>query len=196
MTHETGCLDSAVTGPTTAAVRAAVERIAQSPQLRTSPRLVAFLRYVVECKLAGQSARIKSYAIAVDALHRDPSFNPQVDPIVRVEAGRLRHALARYYEDGEASDPVLIDLPRGTYVPIFRLRGVQDPEAPAGVLSEKSAKSRPAEERQSVATLRRDLEHSWAAFQELFRLHQRQLESISTEIAKAQQRLAQSNALR
>lgn len=115
--------------PSTAEVRSAVERLAKSRQLRGSLRLVAFLRYAVEATLAGQSDRIKSYTIAVEALDRDPSFDPQTDAIVRVEAGRLRQALARYYASGGKTDAVLIDLPRGSYVPRFHRRALQ-PDVP------------------------------------------------------------------
>lgn len=107
-------------GPDQAEVHAALERIAGSGQFRASLRLTAFLRYVVERELAGRSAEIKSYTIAVEALGRDPSFEPDADPIVRVEAGRLRQALALYYGDAGRDEAVIIDLPRGSYVPRFR----------------------------------------------------------------------------
>jgi hypothetical protein len=75
---------------------------------------------VVEQQLAGQGSRIKAYTIAADALGRDANFDPQNDPIVRVEAGRLRRALDHYYTNGGCNDPIVIDLPRGHYVPVFR----------------------------------------------------------------------------
>jgi hypothetical protein len=78
---------------------------------------------VVERALAGRGAEIKSYTIAVEALGRDPSFEPEADPIVRVEAGRLRQALALYYAGAGSTDPVIIELLRGSYVPKFRPRG-------------------------------------------------------------------------
>src|ERR1044072_8595836 len=64
--------------------------------------------------------RIKGYTIAVEALGRAENFDPQADPIVRVEAMRLRRALTRYYENGGKHDPVVIALPLGNYVPMFR----------------------------------------------------------------------------
>lgn len=67
--------------------------------------------------LAGESEFIKSYTIGVEALGRSDTFDPKIDPIVRVEAGRVRRALARYYGENEAS--VVIELPLGTYVPVF-----------------------------------------------------------------------------
>ena len=101
-------------------IRAALEHMAASEAFRGSPQLVAFLRYVVEATLRGAADRIKGYTIAVEALGRADNFDPQADPIVRVEAMRLRRALARYYANGGKNDPVVIDLPLGSYVPVFR----------------------------------------------------------------------------
>ena len=75
--------------------RRALGRVLGSPIFRDSLRLASFLKFVVEAALDGKSDRIKSYTIAVEALGRGPAFDPQADPIVRVEAGRLRQALAR-----------------------------------------------------------------------------------------------------
>ena len=86
-------------------IRAALEHMAASEAFRGSPQLVAFLRYVVEATLRGASDRIKGYTIAVEALGRAENFDPQADPIVRVEAMRLRRALARYYANGGKNDP-------------------------------------------------------------------------------------------
>jgi len=110
--------------PSADEVRSALGRIVASSHFRASPQLAAFLRFVVEAVLAGAGGRIKGYTIAVEALGRDASFNPQTDPIVRVEAARLRRALERYYADEGANDPVVIDLPRGGYVPSFLPRAV------------------------------------------------------------------------
>jgi hypothetical protein len=101
-------------------VRAAVERIVTSPGFRRSPQLVAFLRFVVEAVLDGKAAQIKSYTIGIEALRRAEDFDPQIDPIVRVEAGRLRRALASYYAGGDTRRSVMIEIPLGGYVPTFR----------------------------------------------------------------------------
>ena len=87
-----------------------------------SPQLGAFLRFVVEAVLHGKADRIKAYTIGVEVLRRDTKFDPQLDPIVRVEATRLRRAIERYYAGPGATDPVIVDLPRGSYVPTFRRR--------------------------------------------------------------------------
>lgn len=104
------------------AVRVALERALGSADLRSSPRLGAFLRFVVEAKLAGRAEQIKGYTIAVEALGRPPSFDPQADPIVRVEATRLRRALQNYYNTDGSDDPLQIAIPKGGYVPQFTLR--------------------------------------------------------------------------
>src|SRR3954468_43014 len=94
-----------------------------SPQFRGCPQLVSFLRFVVTTTLDGHGDRLKGYTIAVEALGRGERFDPQSDAIVRVEAVRLRRALARYYAGEGAHDAVLIELRRGSYVPSLRRRG-------------------------------------------------------------------------
>jgi TolB-like protein len=108
--------------PGSVEVRDALARIVASEALRTSPQLVAFLGFVVETTQRGEANRIKAYTIAVEALGRAPDFDPELDSIVRVVAGRLRRALEHYYADAGIGDPILIDLPRGSYVPVFRRR--------------------------------------------------------------------------
>src|SRR6201989_967740 len=116
-------------------IRAALQRMIGSDVFSRSPQLGAFLRFVVEAVLHGNASRIKAYTIGVEVLRRDAKFDPQLDPIVRVEATRLRRAMERYYAGPGADDPVLIDLPRGSYVPLFRRREAEaifePPAAPA-----------------------------------------------------------------
>jgi len=101
-------------------VRAALDRTLASEAFRGSPQLAAFLRYVVEATLRGEADRIKGYTIALEAFGRDATFDPQTDPIVRVEAGRLRRAIGRYYASTGGDETVVIELPLGSYVPVFR----------------------------------------------------------------------------
>jgi len=108
--------------PTPDEIRAALDRIQVSEMFARSSQLGAFLRFVVEAVLHGQSNRIKAYTIGVDVLRRDAKFDPQTDPIVRVEATRLRRTIERYYAGPGADDSIIIELPRGTYVPTFRRR--------------------------------------------------------------------------
>ncbi|WP_246668944.1 tetratricopeptide repeat protein [Ancylobacter sp. TS-1] len=116
------------------AVRRALAHVLDSEELRSSPQLSNILRFVVEATLDGRRDAIKGYTIAVEALGRDASFDPQADPIVRVEATRLRRALERYYAGAGAADEIEIVVPRGSYVPQFVPRGAAaatEPEAGA-----------------------------------------------------------------
>src|SRR5260370_363861 len=108
--------------PAAAEIAAAVERMIASEVFSRSPQLGAFLRFVTDATLRGKSDRIKAYTIGLEVLRRDSSFDPQIDPIVRVEATRLRRAIERYYAGPGQQDAIVVDLPRGSYVPTFRRR--------------------------------------------------------------------------
>lgn len=124
---ESTTLDTPDAGAATPeAVRHALALVLGSDELRSSPQLGNILRFVVEATLEGRREAIKGYTIAVEALGRDASFDPQADPIVRVEATRLRRALERYYAGAGAGDEIEIAIPRGSYVPQFL------PRLPAG----------------------------------------------------------------
>src|SRR5262245_25615772 len=110
-------------------IRAALDHMLFSEVFSRSPQLGAFLRFVTEAVLHGKGDRIKAYTIGVEVLRRDTSFDPQLDPIVRVEATRLRRAIERYYAGPGQDDPIVIDLPRGSYVPAFRWRESAVPSA-------------------------------------------------------------------
>src|SRR5438067_12900461 len=107
-------------------IRAALERIVSSPQLESSPSLCRFLRYVVEEALAGRGGQIKEYSLGAEVFARGDDFDPRIDPIVRVQARNLRARMAKYYEGPGADEPVLIDLPKRTYVPVFASRAAAD----------------------------------------------------------------------
>lgn len=100
-------------------IRAELERILASDIFRSAPQLTAFLTYVVEQTLAGRASELKGYTIAVEAFGRPAEFDPQSDPIVRVEAGRLRKALNLYFAAEGVNDPLRIAVPVGAYVPSF-----------------------------------------------------------------------------
>jgi serine/threonine-protein kinase len=107
---------------------AQLERILKSPALATSPSLCRFLRFIVEETLAGHSGSIKEYSLGVNVFGRGDEFNPRLDPIVRVQARNLRGRIDRYYSDEGAADPIAIELPKGAYVPVFRV--VEPPATP------------------------------------------------------------------
>lgn len=107
--------------PSPEAVQEQLERILASEEFVAPDRLKRFLRFVVEETLAGRVEGLKAYTIAVDVFGRDESFDPQIDPVVRMEAGKLRRRLERYYLGAGARDPVRIEIPKGTYAPTFLL---------------------------------------------------------------------------
>lgn len=102
------------------AVRAELDRVLKSPGLVHSGRLSRFLNFVVERTLGGAGDPVKEYLIGLEVFDKDESFDPRLDPIVRVEAGRLRAKLTRYYETDGWRDPIVIEFPRGSYAPSFR----------------------------------------------------------------------------
>lgn len=103
-------------------VKAQLENILSSSELASAPSLQRFLRHVVEETLAGRGDSIKEYCIGSVVFGRGQDFNPKLDPIVRVQARNVRARLELYYAGPGAGDPVIIELPKGTYVPVFRLR--------------------------------------------------------------------------
>jgi TolB-like protein/Tfp pilus assembly protein PilF len=97
-----------------------LERILSSREFRESQRMCRFLRFVVERALNGEASTLKEYLIGVEVFDRREGYDPRVDPIVRVEARRLRSKLKTYYSGAGNLDPVVIELPTGTYSPIIR----------------------------------------------------------------------------
>ena len=109
-----------MTAPTTEAITAQVSRIVASAVFAKSARLSAYLRFIVDETLAGRVDRLKEYTIALEVYGRDESFDPRVDSIVRVEAGRLRAKIRDYDDTIGRDDLVRIGLRIGSYVPDFR----------------------------------------------------------------------------
>jgi TolB-like protein/tetratricopeptide (TPR) repeat protein len=102
-----------------AAVEEQLQRILASDLFLNAHRLSNFLRFSVERVLRGEGEQIKEYLIGTEVFGRSSSYDPRTDPVVRVEAGRLRLKLTEYYRTQGQSDPVIIDLPKGTYAPAF-----------------------------------------------------------------------------
>ncbi|WP_448191556.1 tetratricopeptide repeat protein [Azospirillum sp. sgz301742] len=102
----------------------ALERVLASRGFRGSARKSRFLKFVVQETQAGHADRIKAFTIAMDVFDRDQNFDPLLDPVVRIQAGRIRRCLEQYYLTEGAEDPVHITIPKGGYVPHFIM--VQD----------------------------------------------------------------------
>jgi hypothetical protein len=94
-------------------VRKALERILGSPDFDASARNRRFLEHIVEETLAGRADRLKGLTIAMDVFGRNVAFDPQHDPVVRIEAAKLRRSLERYYLTAGREDPIRIDIPKG-----------------------------------------------------------------------------------
>jgi TolB-like protein len=104
------------------AVRAELDRVLASKGFQNAGRLSRLLRHVTEKTLAGDADQLKEYAVGVEVFDRDASYDPRLDSIVRVEAGRLRSRLDEYYANGGVTNEIRIDLPRGGYVAQFKRR--------------------------------------------------------------------------
>jgi hypothetical protein len=94
-----------------------LERVLSDPEFRSTERNKNFLRYVTEQMLQGGENKVKAYSIAIDVFGRPENFDPAIDPIVRIEATRLRASLTQYYELHGQDGGLRIDLPRGRYIP-------------------------------------------------------------------------------
>jgi adenylate cyclase len=110
-----------------AMVREQIETILSSPMFDASERNRRFLRYIVEETLADRGVRIKGYSVGISVFDREPSFDPQIDPVVRIEAGRLRRSLERYYLTDGRGASVRVSIPKGGYVPRFERMNVAEP---------------------------------------------------------------------
>lgn len=115
--------------PTPAVVQAQLARIIASPVFARADRLRRFLSYGVESVLAGTSATLKEHTIGMAVYDRDANYDARIDPIVRVEAARLRAKLREYYETAGSGDHLVIDIPKGTYVPRWQVRNSVTPAA-------------------------------------------------------------------
>jgi len=94
-------------------------RILNSRDFKASQRSKDILHFVVQETLAGRDHTLKGYTLATQVLGRGSDFNGALDPIVRIEAGKLRRALERYYLTTPSAGSIRIDIPKGTYVPTF-----------------------------------------------------------------------------
>ena len=123
------------------AIREQLDRIFKSGPFQQSQRRQRFLEYIVNETLAGRGERLKGYNIAVEVFDRPETFDANIDPVVRIEAGRLRDKLREYYAADGQGDPVCIELPKGSYTPKieFRLaaRPASGPEPPGGTILDR-----------------------------------------------------------
>ena len=120
------------TDMTSADIEDALERVLSSKTFTRSARARELLDYLVKQEQAGNAAMLKEFSIAQDVFDKDDRFDPSIDAVVRVQAGRLRDNLTSYYADEGAHDGVRISIPLGTYVPSYETNEIDDPNADNG----------------------------------------------------------------
>jgi TolB-like protein len=110
--------------PAPESIRQQLNRILTSPEFGATDTQRSFLTFVVETSLSGRAHEIKGFTVATRVFGRGENFDQATDPIVSIQANKLRRALERYYLVAGQNDPIRIDIPKGAYVPVF--------QAPAG----------------------------------------------------------------
>jgi TolB-like protein len=122
-----------------------LERVLASDEFHSPERGRKFLRFVVTETLQGRAQFLKAFTIANEIFGRQSSFDAQNDPVVRIEAGRIRRGLERYYLVAGQSDPIVITIPKGGYVPHFDYAEPSHPFADPEPRSEQAAMRAPAD---------------------------------------------------
>ena len=116
-----------------------LEKILNSKEFSGTSRLKRFLSYLVEQSLNGKSAGLKGYSVGIDVFDKGINFDPRIDPIVRVQARKLRQRLELYYNQSGKEDITRILVPKGTYIPVFEK--VDKPSSRAGSKTEFPTRS-------------------------------------------------------
>ncbi|MDE2493493.1 MAG: AAA family ATPase [Alphaproteobacteria bacterium] len=105
----------------TAQIKDHLARVLSSPPFIRAPRMQRFLAFLVEEMLAGRDSQLKEYTIAVNVFEKATDFEPGTSAVVRVEAGRLRRLLTQYRTEYGKDDRIVLEVPKGSYVPIFQI---------------------------------------------------------------------------
>jgi TolB-like protein len=113
------------------AIEQQLKRILDSPDFDATNQQRAFLNFIISETLDGNSRDIKGYTVATQVFGRDENFDQAIDPIVSIQANKLRRSLERYYLLTGNMDPVYIEIPKGTYVPVFSKRETDSTPFPA-----------------------------------------------------------------
>jgi hypothetical protein len=151
------------TKPTPEEIRNALNHLLRQPEFQGSSRIKKFLTFVVERSLEGQSESLKAPVIAKHVFDRDENFDAYANPIVRVEATRLRKVLRAVYDRPDFHENVEVELPLGSYAPNFRYRGVQQTVAEVGTNTYAASLWRdPILKSQRDATKNSIAQHQWS----------------------------------
>jgi len=117
-------------------IREQLDRLLVHPLFANSKRYPALLAYVVDQTLQGNAAELKERSIGVEVFGRSPSYDANADPVVRITAGEVRKRLSQYYYDAAHASELVIELPVGSYVPVFHQQEPEPPQEPSVVFSE------------------------------------------------------------
>ena len=109
------------------AISKQIELIVESKDFKAKPQQIAFLKFILNQTLAGKGREINDYSVAVEVFGRGQDFDQRIDPIVSIQADMLRRTLARYYHNTGKNDPIRIDIPNSTYVPVFKKQKIEEP---------------------------------------------------------------------
>jgi len=119
------------TAPEAAAIREQLERLLAHPLFSNSKRYPVLLAHTVEQTLKGNAAELKERSIGIEVFGRSPSYDANADPVVRITAGEVRKRLMQYYYDSSHDGEIVIELPIGSYVPLFHVPELPpEPELP------------------------------------------------------------------
>ncbi|HEY1741601.1 MAG TPA: hypothetical protein VGG18_00440 [Granulicella sp.] len=125
--------NGAGTAPSATAIREQLGRLLAHPLFTNSKRYPVLLAYTVEQTLLGKAGELKERTIGVEAFGREPSYDVNLDPVVRTTAAEVRKRLIQYYYNTDHAGELLIELPVGSYIPYFR-----EPAAPPQALPQES----------------------------------------------------------
>ena len=123
-------VDSQQSGVGRSEVTLALEAVMHSETFARADRARALLAYLVETEQTGDASRLKGFTIAQDVFGKDDDFDPAMDAVVRVQAGRLREHLATFYTGEGRDEPIVISVPKGSYVPTYARREAIDSSPP------------------------------------------------------------------
>ncbi|MGB9485551.1 MAG: hypothetical protein WCD04_05490 [Terriglobia bacterium] len=123
-----------------------LRRILKSRHFANAPKKSRFLEFVCEQTLLGNGEKLNEYLIGVEVYGRGSDFNPQEDPIVRVQAHEMRRSLKSYYDEEGKTSPLRIDLPLGHYVPVFSKAAMEETTTPVAQEAQVAAAPRRREQ--------------------------------------------------
>lgn len=155
--------EQAVSPVTNEEVTAALNGILTTDKFAASPQMSAFLKYVVEQTLQGNTRRIKAFTVGIEALGKPASFDPQTDPSVRVLAKRLRSSLDAYYQQN-LDTHVYIEMKPGSYIPRFLLRSEMKQPVPGMPASTQQYQDTAAEHGTSPMASSDELKQLWQSY--------------------------------